>query len=100
MSKLAQIENDPTVKKASGAAHEAAGVIASKLAGTEEKIRHVAAETAHRLSESQEKARVQAKKSMQYIKVTSRKNPLLVAGIAFAVGALAAALFRRGNDRD
>lgn len=95
MSKIAQIENDPTVKKASGAAHETVGVIASKLAGTEEKLRHVAAETAQRLSDSQEKARVQAKKSMQYIKVTSRKNPLLVAGIAFAVGALAAALFRR-----
>ena len=95
MSKIAQIENDPTVQKASGSAHEAVGVIASKLAGTEEKLRHVAAETAQRLSDSQEKARVQAKRSMQYIKVTSRKNPLLVAGIAFAVGALAAALFRR-----
>lgn len=95
MSKLANIENDPCVKKASEKAHQAVGVIASHLAGTEDKLRSVASETAQRLSESQEKARVQAKKSMQYIKVTGRKNPLLVAGVAFVIGALAAALFRR-----
>lgn len=95
MSKIAQLENDPSVKKATGAAQQAMGTLASKFSGTEEKLRGVAAETAQRLADSQDKARVQAKKSMQYIKVTSRKNPLLVAGIAFAVGALAAALFRR-----
>ncbi|MGB3609350.1 MAG: hypothetical protein WA987_03155 [Cellvibrio sp.] len=98
MSRITDIENDPTIRKASGAAQEAAGALASKFSGTEEKLRQVAADTAQCLAESQQKARDQARKSMQYIRVTSRKNPLLVAGVAFAVGLLAAALFRRDHD--
>lgn len=95
MSRITDIENDPTIRKATGAAQETAGMLAAKFSGTEEKLRQVAADTAQCLSDSKHKAQDQAKKSMQYIKITSRKNPLLVAGVAFAVGIVAAALFRR-----
>lgn len=91
-----EIGHSGLVAKTASAAHDAVDVIASRLSSTEDRLRHAAAESSDRLAESQERAKTQMKKSMQYIKTTSRKNPLAVAGVAFAVGAIAALLFRRG----
>lgn len=101
MSNIAKVESrelgHSLVTKTANAAHDAVDVIASRLSNTEDKLRNVAADSANRLAESQEQAKTQMKKSMQYIRTTSRKNPLAVAGIAFAIGAVAALLFRRGE---
>lgn len=100
MSKLAETkvyhaESTPAASKAASSVQSASDSVSSTLRNTEEKIRAAAAESSRLLSETQEVAKEQVQKSMKYIKTTTQKNPLLVAGVALAVGALAALLFKR-----
>lgn len=92
--------HSPLVGRTASAAHEAVDALASRLATTEDKLRHVAAESSHRFANSQERAKAQMKRSLQTMKLSTRKNPLIVAGAAFVVGALVAAFFSGGSKRD
>lgn len=87
--------HSPLVSRTANVAHSAVDTVASKLLNTEERLRNVAAESSQLFNESQERARVQMKKSLQNFKLTSQKNPLVVAGAALVVGAILAGLFRR-----
>lgn len=94
-TKVYDADSTPLASRAASSVQHATDTVSSTLRSTEEKIRAAAAESSRRLAETQDAAKEQVQKSMKYIRTTTRKNPLLVAGVALAVGALVALLFKR-----
>ncbi|HNP37725.1 MAG TPA: hypothetical protein PKK10_17930 [Woeseiaceae bacterium] len=84
-----------TTHKAAKAAHELIDGTAAKAEPVEQRLRERAQEAGMKLDESQEAVSRTVEKSVDQVETFIKKRPIAAAGIAFAAGVLATALFRR-----
>lgn len=85
----------PLTDKTVSAAHEAIDSLSERVARTERSVRGMVNDSSENLSARQAEMKAKVDESLDSARGYARENPLMTVGIAFAAGALVAALLRR-----
>lgn len=85
----------PLTERSVAAAHEAIDNLSARIAKTEKSVREMVSGSGSNFSEKQEELKTRMDESMERTRQYVEENPLMAAGIAFAAGAVVAALLRR-----
>lgn len=85
----------PLTDKTVSAAHEAIDSLSERVARTEKSVRGMVNDSSEDLSVRQAEMKAKVDESLGNARSYARENPLMTVGMAFAAGALVAALLRR-----
>lgn len=93
-SKQAAGTENPLTDKTVSAAHEAIDSLSERVARTERSVRGMVNDSSENLSARQAEMKIKVDDSLDSARSYARENPLMTVGLAFAAGALVAALLR------
>lgn len=85
----------PLTERTVAAAHDAIDNLSARMAKTEKSVRDMVSGSGQNLSEKQQEMKNRMDESVERVRQYVEENPLMAAGIAFAAGAIVAALLRR-----
>lgn len=85
----------PLTERSVAAAHEAIDNLSARMARTEKSVRDMVSGSGQNFSERQQEMKHQMDESVERARQYVEENPFMAAGIAFAAGAVVAALLRR-----
>ncbi|MDQ2077200.1 hypothetical protein [Marinimicrobium sp. ABcell2] len=85
----------PLTERSVAAAHEAIDNLSARIAKTEKSVRDMVNGSSQNFAEKQEEFKTRMDESVNGVRGYVQENPLMAAGIAFAAGAVVAALMRR-----
>lgn len=85
----------PLTERSVAAAHEAIDNLSARIAKTEKSVREMVSGSGQNFSEKQQEMKTRMDESMDSARQYVQDNPIMAAGIAFAAGAIVAALLRR-----
>lgn len=88
---------ESTTSRVAAAAHEAIDSAAQSAEKVEQQVRQKASDAGETIEKTQEAAAEQVRESVSALESFVRARPVAAAGAAFAIGALATALLRRGS---
>lgn len=86
-----------TTQRIAAAAHDAIDSAAQSAEKVEQQVRQKAADASETIDKTQQAATQQVRESITSLESLVRARPVAAAGMAFAVGALATTLLRRGS---